>query len=59
MNYSKIDKSMNIRDYTKIACLFEGITGNFLPADTVKTIRSFIATENRYLSASREIVTKM
>jgi len=50
---------MNIQDYTKTAYLFEGITGDFLSADMVKTIRSFIATENLYLSASREIVTKL
>ncbi len=51
---------MNIvPDYTKTLYLFEGATGNLLPEDLDKTVRSFIAIENLYLSATREIVTKL
>jgi Uncharacterized protein conserved in bacteria len=46
-------------DYSKATYMFDGITDGILPADIVKTIRSFIATENLYLSATREIGTKL
>lgn len=46
-------------DYSKATYMFDGITDGILPADIVKTIRSFIATENLYLSAAREIETKL
>jgi len=50
---------MAIPEYTKASYLFDGITGSILPEEMVKTIRSFIATENLYLSATREISTKL
>lgn len=46
-------------EYTSPSYLFEGITGNVLPEEMVQTIRNFIATENLYLSATREIATKL
>ena len=46
-------------DYSKATYMFDVITDGILPADIVKTIRSFIATENLYLSATREIGTKL
>ena len=48
-----------VPEYTKTLYLFEGVKGNFLPQDLEKTIRSIIAIENLYLSAIREIVTKL
>jgi putative GTP pyrophosphokinase len=39
--------------------LFNGISGNILPDEMVKTIRSFMVTENLYSSATREIATKL
>jgi putative GTP pyrophosphokinase len=39
--------------------LFDGISGNILPEEMVKTIRSFMVTENLYSSATREIATKL
>jgi putative GTP pyrophosphokinase len=50
---------MSTTDYTKTFYLFEGITEGNLPKKMVKTIRSFIATENLYASATREIATKL
>ncbi|RPJ43801.1 MAG: GTP pyrophosphokinase family protein [Candidatus Latescibacterota bacterium] len=39
--------------------LFDGVTADILPDKTVALIRSFLATENLYASAAREIVTKL
>ena len=51
---------MNIvPEYTKTLYLFEGVKGNLLPDDLTEKIRSFITIENLYLSATREIVTKL
>jgi len=50
---------MNTNDYTKAFYLFEGITDSILPKETVKVIRSFISAENLYVSATREIETKL
>jgi len=44
---------------TKVAYLFDGITGDILPEEAVKTINSFMVTENLYLAAIREITTKL
>jgi len=44
---------------TKIAYLFDGLTGDILPEEAVKTINSFMVTENLYLAATREITTKL
>jgi putative GTP pyrophosphokinase len=46
-------------EYTKALYLFEGVKGSTLPEDQVKAIRSFISIENLYLSAAREVVTKL
>lgn len=50
---------MSAVDYTKAFYLFEGITEGHMPAEMVKTVRSFISAENLYASAIREIVTKL
>lgn len=44
---------------TKVAYLFDGLTGDILPEEAVKTINSFMVTENLYLAAIREITTKL
>lgn len=50
---------MDTSDYSKASYFFDGISGNILPEEMVKTIRSLIVTENLYLSATREIATKL
>ncbi len=50
---------MDIPEYTKASYLFDGIAGSVLPEEMLKTIQSFITTENIYLSATREIATKL
>jgi len=49
---------MNTPEYTKTSYLFDGITADVLSEEAMASIRSFIATENLYLSATREIATK-
>ena len=39
--------------------LFDGVTEDVLPEKMVTAIRAFVATENLYLSAAREIATKL
>lgn len=46
-------------DHTKAAYIFDGLTEGVLPNEAIKAIRSFLATENLYLSAIREIATKL
>lgn len=46
-------------DHTKAAYIFDGLTSDILPENAVKAIRSFLETENLYLSATREIATKL
>lgn len=46
-------------DHTKAAYMFDGITNGILPDKMAETIRSFLATENVYISATREIATKL
>lgn len=43
----------------KVAYLFDGVSGDILPEEIVKAIREFLKTENLYLSATREITTKL
>lgn len=50
---------MDTSEYLKTSYLFDGISGEILPGEMVKIIRSIIATENLYLSATREIATKL
>jgi putative GTP pyrophosphokinase len=49
---------MNI-NLSKVAYILEGREDAILSDDMLKIIRSFLATENLYLSATREIVTKL
>lgn len=44
---------------SKASYIFDGVTDNILPDEVTKTIRAFLATENLYLSATREIATKL
>lgn len=46
-------------DLKRASYLFEGMKGRMLPEELINTIRSFIATENLYSSATREIATKL
>ncbi|MDX9773868.1 MAG: GTP pyrophosphokinase family protein [Bacteroidales bacterium] len=48
---------MEISDF-RASYLFDGITGEQLPEEMIKAMRSFISAENLYVSAAREIVTK-
>ena len=50
---------MNRMDIKRASYLFEGMKGRILPEELINTIRSFIATENLYSSATREIATKL
>lgn len=43
----------------RAAYLFDGVTGSILPEEIVKAIRDFLKTENLYLSATREVTTKL
>ncbi|MBP7737394.1 MAG: GTP pyrophosphokinase family protein [Spirochaetes bacterium] len=49
---------MNV-EQPKTAYLFNGLIDDFLPEEMGKVIHSFIKTENLYLSATREITTKL
>ncbi len=44
---------------SKASYIFEGMTAGLLPDEMVGTIRAFLATENLYVSATREIATKL
>jgi putative GTP pyrophosphokinase len=44
---------------SKASYFFDGVTTGFLPEEVLATIRSFLATENLYSSATREIATKL
>mgnify|MGYP001413956804 CR=1 FL=1 len=46
-------------DHTRAAYFFDGMKDGFLPEETMKAIRLFLETENLYLSATREIATKL
>lgn len=46
-------------DVSKVSYLFSGVAGSLLPDEMIKVIQSFIATENLYLAATREISTKI
>lgn len=46
-------------EHTKAAYIFEGLTDGVLPEEWAKAIHSFLETENLYLSATREIATKL
>lgn len=46
-------------EHSKAAYILDGLTGYVLPDDAVRTINSFLVTENLYLSATREITTKL
>jgi putative GTP pyrophosphokinase len=43
----------------KTSYLFDGVATGLLPGEMTATIRSFLETENLYLSATREIATKL
>jgi putative GTP pyrophosphokinase len=44
---------------SKASYVFDGLTSGVLPDDAVETIRSFLAAESLYASATREIATKL
>jgi putative GTP pyrophosphokinase len=44
---------------TKVAYLFDGLTGDVLPEEAVKIINSLMVSEYIYLGATREITTKL
>ena len=44
---------------SKVSYILDGITSGVVPAEAMTIIRSFLATENLYLSATREIATKL
>ena len=44
---------------SKVGYIFDGITAGVLPDETMAIIRSFLAVENLYVSATREIATKL
>jgi len=46
-------------DHSKVAYILDGLSGYRLPEDAVKAINSFLVTENLYMSATREITTKL
>lgn len=43
----------------KISYLFDLVNGDIIPEEIAKVIRSFFETENIYISATREIATKL
>ncbi|NMA65164.1 MAG: GTP pyrophosphokinase family protein [Clostridiaceae bacterium] len=45
--------------HSKTSYIFEGLSNEVLPEKLLESIRSFIAVENVYKSAIREIVTKL
>lgn len=46
-------------DHKKVLYMFEGLTGEMLPEEVIKTTKDFLATQNVFLSATREITTKL
>lgn len=46
-------------DFSKTGYLFDGITGDLIPNEIAEAIRSFLAVGNTYLSAAREIATRL
>jgi ppGpp synthetase/RelA/SpoT-type nucleotidyltranferase len=46
-------------DYTKASCIFDRTTNDILSDEMVKIIQSLLAAENMYVSATREIATKL
>lgn len=46
-------------DLLKVAYVFEGQKGYTMPGEAIKAIKSFLVAENLYLSATREIITKL
>jgi putative GTP pyrophosphokinase len=46
-------------DYSKVRYLFDGVVGEEIPNEVIESIQDFLAVENIYLSAIREIVTKL
>lgn len=46
-------------DYKTIGYIFDGITGDYMPDGTVNLVKSLIEVQNLYLSATREIATKL
>lgn len=44
---------------SKVSYLFDGMTGGVLPEEMTTAIRAFLAAESLYLSATREIATKL
>jgi len=50
---------MKTNNHSKVAYILDGLTSFILPEDAIRFINSFIVTENIYLSATREIVTKL
>ena len=56
--YLQKDTPMKI-DHSKAAYMFDGITDGVMPDKAAKAIRAFLKTENLYLSATREIATKL
>lgn len=46
-------------DHKKVLYMFEGLTGEMLPEEVIKTTKEFLATQNVFLSATREITTKL
>lgn len=46
-------------DHKKVLYMFEGLTGEMLPEEVIKTTKEFLATQNIFLSATREITTKL
>ena len=46
-------------DRSKASYIFDGVADGILPENMMAAIRAFLATENLYLSAVREIATKL
>ncbi|MCU0412917.1 MAG: GTP pyrophosphokinase family protein [Ignavibacteriaceae bacterium] len=46
-------------DLLKVAYVFDGHKGYTLPGEAITAINSFLVAENLYLSATREIITKL
>jgi len=51
--------NLNSIDRENIAYIFEGMTGEIVPEETLGIIRSLIEVQNLYSSAIREITTKL
>jgi len=46
-------------DLLKVTYVFDGYKGYIMPDKAVKEIKSFLVTENMYMSATRQIITKL